>query len=504
MNDTRVDLLQEIVTWSQDPAGACIYWLNGMAGTGKSTISRTVASNWAEQKQLGGSFFFSRGQAHLSGAAKFFTTLATQLANRIPALKPHVCKAIFDNPDISQRGRSDQWKVLIFQPLLHLGRESPPLQPIILVIDALDECEDEQDARLILRLFSQARDLNAQGVRMRIFITSRPETPIRLGFRNDIPASDHQDFILHQISQPTIEHDITVFLHHELEKIWRDREGSSCTSQGGPGATKVDLLCKKACGLFIYASTACRFIGDRSWDPEKNLSIVLEDDYIGQSPTGDLDDIYTKVLMRSITPGSRDEQKQSAQFRQIVGSIVVLLDSLPAIPLCRLLGIEEEEVRLRLHGLHSVLDIPAGQDSPIRLIHPSFRDFLLNRDRCSDVRFGVAEEAAHKDLFVSCLRLLSNKLKKDICNLRHPGTLASEVGNDVVESCIPLDVQYACLNWVDHLRQSNTALCDNDQTHWFFQRHFLHWLEALSFIGKISDSIHLIRTLDTLLSVSNF
>ena len=475
-----------------------------MAGTGKSTISRTVSSKWAEQKELGGSFFFSRGQADLSGAAKFFTTLATQLANTVPALKPHVCKAIIDNPDISQRSRSEQWKVLIFQPLLHLGRESPPLQPIILVIDALDECEDEQDARLILRLFSQARDLNAQGVRMRIFITSRPETPIRLGFRNDIPASDHQDFILHHISQPTIEHDITVFLHHELEKIWRDREGSSCTSQGGPGATKIELLCKKACGLFIYASTACRFIGDRSWDPEKNLSIVLADDHLGQSPTGDLDDMYTKVLMRSITPSSRDEQKQSDQFRQIVGSIVVMFDSLPAIPLCRLLGIEEEEVRLRLHGLHSVLDIPAGQDGLIRLIHPSFRDFLLNKDRCSDVRFSVAEEAAHRDLFVSCLRLLSNKLRKDICNLWHPGTLASEVGSHVVESCIPLDVQYACRNWVDHLRQSNTVLRDNDQTHRFLQHHFLHWLEALSFLGKMPDSIHFMRTLETLLSVSNF
>ena len=475
-----------------------------MAGTGKSTISRTVASNWAEQKQLGGSFFFSRGQADLSGAAKFFTTLATQLANTIPALKPHVCKAIIDDPDISQRSGSEQWKLLIFQPLLRLGRESSPLQPIILVIDALDECEDEQDARLILRLFSQARDLNAQGVRMRIFITSRPETPIRLGFRNDIPASEHQDFILHHISQPTIEHDITVFLYHELEKIWRDREDSSGTSQGWPGATKVELLCKKACGLFIYASTACRFIGDRSWDPEENLSVVLQDDYVGQSPTGDLDDMYTKILMRSIAPGSRDQQKQSAQFRQIVGSIVVLFDSLPAAPLCRLLGIQEEKVRLRLHGLHSVLDIPTGQNGLIRLIHPSFRDFLLNKDRCLDYRFWVAEEAAHKDLLVSCLRLLSSKLRRDICNLRHLGTLASKMCSHVVESCIPLDVQYACRSWVDHLRRSNTVPCDNDQTHRFFQHHFLHWLEALSFLGKLSDSIHYIRTLEALLSVSNF
>ena len=489
--------------WSQNPTGACIFWLNGVAGTGKSTISRTVASNWAEKKQLGGSFFFSRGQADLSGAAKFFTTLATQLANVVPGLKSLVRKAITDNPDISQRSLGEHWKVLVFQPLLQLGLESPPLQPIILAIDALDECEDEHEARLILRLFSQARDLNAQGVRMRIFVTSRPETPIRLGFKKDISASDHQDFILHHISQPIIEHDITVFLRHELENIRTDCEGSSAP-QGWPGEAKVELLCKKACGLFIYASTACRFIGDRSWDPEENLSLILQDDYVGQSPTGDLDDMYTKVLMRSITPGSRDQQKQSAQFRQIVGSIVVLFDSLPVGSLCRLLGIQEKDARPRLHGLHSVLDVPTGQEGLIRLIHPSFCDFLLNKDRCSDLRFWVAEEAAHKDLFVSCLRLLSNKLRRDICNLRHPGTLASEVRSHVVESCIPLDVQYACRSWVDHLRQSKTVPCDNDQTHMFLQHHFLHWLEALSFLGRLSDCIHYMRTLEALLLVSSF
>ena len=475
-----------------------------MAGTGKSTISRTVAYNWANQKQLGGSFFFSRGQDDLSGINKFFTTLATQLANAAPALKPLVRKAIVDNPDIFQRSQGEQWKVLILQPLLHLGRESPPPQPIILVIDALDECEDEEDERLVLRLFSQARDLNAQAVRLRIFITSRPETPIRLGFRNDIPESDHQDFILHQISQSTIQHDIMVFVRHELEIIRRDREGSSCTPQNWPGAAKIELLCKKACGLFIYASTACRFVGDQCWDPEENLSIVLRDDYVGQSPTGGLDDMYVKILMRSIPPGSRDQQKQSAQFRKIVGSIVVLFDSLSAGSLSRLLGIPEAVVHPRLHRLHSVLDIPIGQESPIRLIHPSFRDFLLDKERCSDLRFRVSEEAAHKDLFVSCLDLLSSTLRRDICNLRHPGTVASEVSNYLVETCIPLDVQYACRNWVYHLQKSNTVSCENGRVHGFFQHHFLHWLEALSFIGKMTDSIHLMRTLGVLLSVSNY
>ena len=35
--------------------------MNGMAGTGKSTISRTVAHEYNKQKRLGASFFFSKG-----------------------------------------------------------------------------------------------------------------------------------------------------------------------------------------------------------------------------------------------------------------------------------------------------------------------------------------------------------------------------------------------------------------------------------------------------------
>ena len=41
--ETRVDLLEQIMTWSENPNSACIFWLNGMAGTGKSTVARTVA-----------------------------------------------------------------------------------------------------------------------------------------------------------------------------------------------------------------------------------------------------------------------------------------------------------------------------------------------------------------------------------------------------------------------------------------------------------------------------
>jgi hypothetical protein len=58
--NTRLDLLKEIHKWVDGQDERCIFWLNGLAGTGKSTIARTVARTYFEQKRLRASFFFSK------------------------------------------------------------------------------------------------------------------------------------------------------------------------------------------------------------------------------------------------------------------------------------------------------------------------------------------------------------------------------------------------------------------------------------------------------------
>ena len=71
-----------------------------MAGTGKSTIARTVARIYHEQGSLGGNFFFSRGVGELDHATRFVSTVALQLADVSPPLRRHVCEAIDKHPGI--------------------------------------------------------------------------------------------------------------------------------------------------------------------------------------------------------------------------------------------------------------------------------------------------------------------------------------------------------------------------------------------------------------------
>jgi hypothetical protein len=91
---TRVDILKQIIEWADGGNERCIFWLNGTAGTGKSTIARTVARKYHDQGRLGASFFFSRGAGDVSHAGKFFTSIAVQLANESRILRRYICEAI--------------------------------------------------------------------------------------------------------------------------------------------------------------------------------------------------------------------------------------------------------------------------------------------------------------------------------------------------------------------------------------------------------------------------
>jgi hypothetical protein len=172
--ETRTDLLREIYKWAGNIGSQCIFWLNGMAGTGKSTISRTAAQTFADNGQLGASFFFKRGEHDRENASLFFPTIVHGLLHQIPALKPHIRKAIEDDPGIANRALKEQFDKLIFQPLIDTS--SPQSQRSILVIDALDECHQDH-VRIILSLLRRLNQTN-----IKVFLTSRPELPIRLGF----------------------------------------------------------------------------------------------------------------------------------------------------------------------------------------------------------------------------------------------------------------------------------------------------------------------------------
>ncbi|RYP47143.1 hypothetical protein DL768_006753 [Monosporascus sp. mg162] len=318
---TRTDLLRQIQTWAEDPDGKCIFWLNGMAGTGKSTISRTVASRFSQQGILGASFFFKRGERDRGDAALFFTTIAVQLAFTVPAATPYVKNAVKSDPTISGKGLKVQFEKLVVQPLENAGELKSVLT---IVIDALDECDRDDDIRLLIHLLSRARSLTS--VRFRVFITSRPELPIRLGFK-DIQGT-YQDVKLHQIPEPVVEHDIATFLRHELARI-RDDFNSQIfddlrLSSDWPGEQVIRILSRMAIPLFIFATTLCRFVEDQEYlNPAGQLDRILEYEATGGTELNKLDVTYLPILNQLLLyKTERSKTSITNDFRKVVGSIV--------------------------------------------------------------------------------------------------------------------------------------------------------------------------------------
>lgn len=491
---TRVDLINQIMDWSADPCHKSIFWLSGMAGTGKSTIARTISRTLTEQGRLVANFFFSRGRGDLSHADKLLSTIAVQLATASLPLKNYICEAIAEDDGLGRRNMRDQWTKLIYRPITRFRSDLQVPLNLVLVLDALDECECQDDIRKLLRLLSETKDLAA--LQIRVLVTSRPEIPIRLGFRA-IPGDMHEDFVLHNIAPSVIRHDIAAFLRNELSNIRDER----LLPSDWLNKEKFELLVERSSGLFIYAATVCRFIRDPRWLPVKRLEIVLGGgESEEQSSEQRLDQMYIQILESSVFGDCNEKERNllSRRFRDTVGPIILLFDSPSTIVLKSLFPTLSETIDITLEPLKSLLDVPDDGKMPIQLLHPSFRDFLIDQERCRAEHFWVDQKKTHHIIAKQCLHLMSNNLKRNICQLETPGTPRDEIEDIVLSKLLPSELRYACQYWVYHLDRGTTISVDDAiQVYEFLQTHFLHWLEALSLIGKISEAVLLINLLES-------
>ncbi|KAL4735093.1 hypothetical protein BDV11DRAFT_208812 [Aspergillus similis] len=433
----RTDLLNIIMKWAQSPHGKSIFWLNGMAGTGKSTISRTIARMLLETNHLGASFFFKRGEGD-RGTAK-----------KIPGLSSGVQRVLRDDPDIASKSPREQFKKLLLQPLLtldQLGRQ-PPIT--VIVIDALDECEHDQDIQAIIRLLPSLQEAN--GVSIRTFMTSRPELPIKLGFL-EITGHEYQDLALHEIPE-----------EDRFVMIKRNRN----VSEDWPEDYIIQKLVKMSTPLFISAATS-------------RLAELLANQakYVSK-----MDKTYMPILTRLLDDQESDELEQQQllqEFQDIIGVIILLAVPLSINALSVLLGIGADKISNQLDSF---------QSDP-----SSFRDFLIQ----SRTKFLVDEYEKHKAISKSCLDTMQRCLQKDICKLASPDMQRADIKIEYIRRYLPPALQYSCRYWAYHLKQSQLlSSSEVEDVRLFLQKYFLHWVEAMSLLGCISEVVGMLDLLHT-------
>ncbi|RAH46267.1 uncharacterized protein BO95DRAFT_120599 [Aspergillus brunneoviolaceus CBS 621.78] len=480
LKGTRTNLLDEVETWIKSKDRKCIFWLNGMAGTGKSTIAQTIARKLDKRGELSATFFFKRGEADRGNAKYFVSTLAGQLIIKHQELASHVFTAIKRDSNLVFKSLDIQFEKLLYQPLERLCLTQSTT--VVIIIDALDECDRDPDLQLIIHCLFKIQEIKS--LRFRVFLTSRPELPIRCGFNN---RQDYCDLILHKLPEPVIEHDIRVFLDYKLSKIQHDRS----LPPNWPGTEKKEKLVQMAIPLFIFAATLCRFIGDIDWLPDSRLTAVLNDE--AAAAASDMDRTYIPVLNQLlISKNKRDTRHLLQEFHDIIGVITLLATPLSVRTLAQLISVSEDIISNRLNRFHAVLHVPDNLEVPVRILHLSFRDFLVS----TETRFRIQEQETHARIVSHCFRLMKAQVKQNICKLKSYGTQQENIEPRCVNKYITADLKYACCYWVHHLEQSKGLISDSDILS-FLREHILHWLEALALVGEISEAVRLIRTLQS-------
>ncbi|KAG8994730.1 hypothetical protein FRB94_009685 [Tulasnella sp. JGI-2019a] len=517
LGGTRVALLQQIRDWvySQDPTQLRMWYLYGLAGTGKSTIAETIARYCAEGGNLGATFFFARDYTDRRDAVHVFPTIAYQLASLIPSFQDKLVKAVEANPGVYRSGLLEQLKKLIIEPLRD-AIDAP--SPLVFVFDALDECGDAPDAQELLKLLALAIKQLPPRLRIRIFVTSRPEVSLRTAFSSFVTRTVSHVAELHNIEDHIVQADIRLYLHAHL------RVPPEIATED-----ETERLVKMARTLFIVASTAVKFVEDSFYtslnERKEQLNILLsaEDSYVspragvkgvglaeidrGPPPYHALDAMYLTILAKGL-PERRNTYVEN-RLRSVLGAVVTLFDMLSPRALEALLGLETDAACGTLQRLHSVIIVPDHdpESTPLRLIHPSFPNFLTTSSRCTDTRFFVDSAIQHSRLALICLNHMNNLLERDMCNIGFLPTLNSEVKDLEVQlrNAVPLHLRYSCYNWASHMALSKPRGAAEAGVHeavalelvhaldTFVCKKLLYWLEALSLLSRLDVAIPLLK-----------
>ncbi|KAF8578321.1 WD40 repeat-like protein [Ramaria rubella] len=476
--DTRHDIISFIAHWLMDPSPENVLWLHGVAGSGKSTIATTIANYFRGAGRLGAFLFFDRKAE--SDPSIVIRTLAYKLASFDSRIREAVSTAIESNHGIAESPLAQQVLKLFIEPLsqcLDLKSEGP----IIVIMDALDECGSSDSRKQLLKPLVEG--LGRLPSFMRILVTSRPQPEIYEYFERctkilalslDITAESNMK-------------DTWSYLQNMLVDIQERKK----FPPEWPTKDQVDALHGRSAGLFIWCSTAIKFI-DHTY-PMERLDTLLKADIQRHSAEAKLDDLYQIALEES------GLENDTTDFQKIFGTIICAKEALLPETIDKLLGFDSSHPSLStIKYLSCVVSSKATE--PVHLLHPSFADYLCDPNRCKNKNWFINTTYHHHVLAENCFRVMEGRengngndgLHFNICGLETSYLSNNDVDNldaRVKEAIYPA-LSYSCCFWEDHLH----TVLKTDSCHevmWqhikdFFDIRVLYWVEALSLMNQVS------------------
>jgi len=475
MEGTREGVLTKFVAWVKDDPMA-IFWLAGMAGTGKTSIAVTLCRILRNEPAvlLGGGYFCSRsaGSIARTDVRRIIPTLAALLADKSQGFAEALAAELENDRRVGHKPVAEQVDLLLRKPLAAL---SPSPIPIIFVIDALDECSDELELAELLRLLT---DFECD-TKVKFILASRPELHIR---GTPISNPNHNTILqLHTISLEEVTSDIKLYISSTLIKTVA--EGEWYTDQD------VELVVKLSGGLFIFASTVLKYVLDPDDDEERQerLRKATSAAATGTAATAAIDKVYELVLNESSRSDMVDVDELE-RMKRILACILVARAPLSVEALASLIEIKPGRLRASLRRLHSLVHLPTDDTQPgLRMLHASFGDYLNDR---APQNLKIATTLGHDVLARGCLRRMACD---DLCFNISRSISSFKPNPESAPDWIPLSLIYACLHWAHHIDAASVRSAFDEAVERNFRGKFLFWLEILSVMGKVGIAAGLLH-----------
>jgi hypothetical protein len=527
--NTREDILLKLQSWAEEECpGLSIFWLTGLAGTGKSTIAKSFCEWLASRHQLLLTFFASRQDAKRRDPLNIVHTFAYELSRTTDQAVVHrqILTAVKSPPEITARELDEQVDRLVSQPLaLALATDPFPF----FVLDALDECDKidgVEGGSLIPRLVSQLSDYP-----VKILVTSRQENSLLQMFQELRPHSIR----LQDTEDSAVEADVARYFEDKFAHL-RPRRPE--LPEKWPLPRDVEILVKRTGHLFVFASAVMKFISHPRYSPQTRLQQLLDRHAAPSSPFSDLDVVYAQILATAVgADGSSRviDEDLCIRMRVLLGTIVHIRQPMPLESLALLLGVPIDVVDMDVKALSALLLMPTVDDpnttqpdgnptrrsahgrvhhkgkafrarlrvydgtaapapsaAVVQIFHPSFPEFLGDQARAGcylDARFLAIPEKCHEHLAICCMKLMNLRLKLDSCDVRDllvRDLLRSDFGTS---SNMSAALRYVCAEWTFHLTRIGTCPSSIllDEVEQFIRSHLLRqWTIALCMLRRDS------------------
>ncbi|KAF4609663.1 hypothetical protein D9613_011960 [Agrocybe pediades] len=466
---TREQILDVLKTWVKDPQGSKVFWMNGMAGTGKTTILYSFCEWLEKNDRMAGNFFCSRTSTACRDLNSIVRSIAYQLAFYSPAFRSQVCKILEGKQNPHMLNVGEQFKWVVAMPLEN-SKDAIP-DGAVIVIDALDECDNVSATALFLKVLMQY----STHLPIKFLVASRPEPVILKNM--EAPNFSPSMLRLHDIEQSLVEADIKQYLQEAL-----------CTMSPAPSSGVIDQLTRRSGKLFIYAATAARYINpeDEEVDSETRLDAILGISLSSASlQEQELDSLYRSILSSAFDK-TRLEERELKIVSLVLRTVICAMEPMTTSTMSMILALRQGDVVRSLSRLQSVLHVQEGPSGLVSVLHASFPDFLLKEARSCEFYCDIVEH--NTKLAHSCFDVMSKELHFNMCDLESSYNFDKDVPDleEKIQANISAALLYACKYWSSHLVHCDLTSSIHYQLVEFLKFHLLFWMEVLNLTKFIS------------------